>query len=58
MKLKDYLQETETGVREFARQIKVQHSQVIRWMKGQTPSLKHAKKIHAATLGVVGFDDF
>jgi len=58
MKLKDYLQETETGVRAFARQVKVQHSQVIRWMKGQKPSLKNAKKIHAATLGVVGFDDF
>lgn len=58
MKLKDYLQETETSVREFARQVRVHHSQVIRWQKGQRPSYENLIRIHMVTLGVVSLNDF
>lgn len=58
MKLKDYLQETETGVREFARQVRVHHAQVLRWMRGQKPSLHNLKRIHMVTLGMVSINDF
>ena len=58
MTLGEYLQRTGTSRAAFARQIKVKHISVTRYLSGRIPEPKVMERIIAATDGRVTANDF